>query len=225
MGKLTVRSTAIPAKKAPTFAAYAGNPQGVLIQVFEGVCTMTHDNNMLGKSHVCGTPTAPRGVPPVEVTFGIDTHGISSASAQGKSAGLSTPITLTTEKGRRAQPEIGRKVQDTDQCRAEDGANNTIIEAKHGRGNYCFTLCNTLIEEKLEGQFRHGDTEEIGKAVQGTLDRLGKTQLAEKGEFQATHHRSTATAAGYPSAASEGRIRPPPATPNWAMAGPPGSRH
>merc|ERR1711992_486460 len=59
------------------------------------------------------------------------------------------------------------------------------IEAKNGLENYCFTMRNTLNEEKLREKFEGGDKEKIEKAVQDTLDWLDKNQLAEKDEFEA----------------------------------------
>merc|ERR1711982_114577 len=58
------------------------------------------------------------------------------------------------------------------------------IEAKNGLENYCFTMRNTLNEEKLKEKFEGGDKEKIEKAVQETLDWLDKNQLAEKDEFE-----------------------------------------
>merc|ERR1719161_3118800 len=51
--------------------------------------------------------------------------------------------------------------------------------------NYCFTMRNTLSEEKLQDKFEAGDKEKVEKAVQETLDWLDKNQLGEKGEFEA----------------------------------------
>merc|ERR1712151_448857 len=59
------------------------------------------------------------------------------------------------------------------------------IEAKNGLENYCFTMRNTLQEEKLKEKFESGDKEKIESAVQETLDWLDKNQLAEKDEFEA----------------------------------------
>merc|ERR1719506_916818 len=55
---------------------------------------------------------------------------------------------------------------------------------KNGLENYCFTMRNTLNEEKLKEKFEDGDKEKIEKAVQDTLDWLDKNQLAEKDEFE-----------------------------------------
>merc|ERR1711902_422530 len=67
---------------------------------------------------------------------------------------------------------------------AEDESNRAKIEAKNGLENYCFTMRNTLQEEKLKDKFEDGDKEKIEKAVQETLDWLDKNQLAEKDEFE-----------------------------------------
>merc|ERR1712164_189401 len=68
---------------------------------------------------------------------------------------------------------------------AEDEANKCKVEAKNGLENYCFTMRNTLQEEKLKDKFEGDDKDKIEKAVQDALDWLDKNQLAEKDEFEA----------------------------------------
>merc|ERR1712151_63791 len=81
--------------------------------------------------------------------------------------------------------EIDRMVSEAEKYRAEDETNRQKIEAKNGLENYCFTMRNTLQEEKLVDKFEGGDKEKIEAAVQKTLDWLDKNQLAEKDEFEA----------------------------------------
>merc|ERR1711882_19539 len=130
-------------------------------------------------------PPAPRGVPQVEVTFDIDANGILNMGAQDKSTGKSNQITITNEKGRLSQAEIDRIVQEAEKYASEDSKLKEKVEAKNGLENYCFTMRNTLQEEKLKDKFEGGDKEKIESAVQETLDWLDKNQLAEKDEFEA----------------------------------------
>merc|ERR1712211_197291 len=80
---------------------------------------------------------------------------------------------------------IDRMVQEAEKYANEDSKLKEKVEAKNGLENYCFTMRNTLNEEKLKDKFEGGDKEKIEKAVQDTLDWLDKNQLAEKDEFEA----------------------------------------
>merc|ERR1712130_753511 len=101
------------------------------------------------------------------------------------STGKSNQITITNEKGRLSQAEIDRMVQEAEKYASEDSKLKEKVEAKNGLENYCFTMRNTLQEDKLKDKFESGDKEKIEKAVQDALDWLDKNQLAEKDEFGA----------------------------------------
>lgn len=53
------------------------------------------DNKSLGNFRLDGIPTAPRGVPQIEVKFDIDANGILSVSATDKGSGRQTDIKIT----------------------------------------------------------------------------------------------------------------------------------
>ena len=62
----------VPTKKLEIFLTYADNQPSMLIQIYEGECAHTKDNNLLSKFELSGIPPTPHGFPQIEVTFNID---------------------------------------------------------------------------------------------------------------------------------------------------------
>merc|ERR1712196_472057 len=101
-----------------------------------------------------------------------DVNGILNVSAQDKSSGKVNQITITNEKGRLSQADIDRMVSEAEKYASEDEANKKKIEAKNGLENFCYSMKNTLSEEKLKDKFEDGDKEKIEGAIQDALDWL-----------------------------------------------------
>jgi heat shock protein 1/8 len=153
--------------------------------VYEGERAMTKDNNNLGKFNLEGIPPAPRGVPQIEVTFDIDANGIMNVSATDKGTGKENKITITNDKGRLSQEEIKKMVDDAELYKDQDVETKKKVEGKNGLENYCFSMKNTLNDEKLKEKFTEEDKTAINEACDDGLKWLESNQEASAAEFEA----------------------------------------
>jgi len=95
------------------------------------------------------------------VTFDIDANGILNVSAVDKGTGKQNKITITNDKGRLSKEEIERMVNEAEKFRGEDEKVKKRIEAKNALENYCFSMKNTLNDEKLKDKFTEDDKKVI----------------------------------------------------------------
>jgi molecular chaperone DnaK len=99
MTKLIDSNTTIPTKKSEVFSTASDNQPSVEIHVLQGERAMAKDNRTIGRFHLDGLPSAPRGVPQIEVTFDIDANGIIHVSAKDKATGKEQNIRIQASSG------------------------------------------------------------------------------------------------------------------------------
>lgn len=99
MTRLIDSNTTIPTKKSEVFSTAVDNQPSVEIHVLQGERSMARDNKTIGRFHLDGIPSAPRGVPQIEVTFDIDANGILNVSAKDKGTGKQQSIRIEASSG------------------------------------------------------------------------------------------------------------------------------
>jgi molecular chaperone DnaK len=145
--KLIERNTTIPTRKSEIFSTAADNQTSVEIHVLQGERSMAKDNRTLGKFHLVGIPSAPRGVPQIEVTFDIDANGIVNVSAKDLATSKEQKITITASSGL-GKDEIDKMTKDAQAHADEDQKNRERIEAHNKLDSLIYNTEKILKENR-----------------------------------------------------------------------------
>ena len=183
MTRLIEKNTTIPCKKSQVFSTAADNQPAVTIHVLQGEREMAGDNKTLGNFELTGIPSAPRGVPQVEVTFDIDANGIVHVSAKDLGTGKEQSIRITASSGL-SKEEIDKMVRDAEAHATEDKKKREGIEARN--------QADSLVYQTEKSLKEHGD--KIGadekKKIEDAITDLKKAM--EAGDTEAIKSKSDA---------------------------------
>jgi molecular chaperone DnaK len=166
--KLIDRNTTIPAKKSQIFSTAADGQTSVEIHVLQGEREMAADNKTLGKFHLDGIPSAPRGVPQIEVTFDIDANGIVHVSAKDMGSGHEQNITITANTNL-SDDEIDKAVKEAEKFAQEDKKKKEEIEIRNN--------ADTLVYQSEKSLADLGDKVDAADktAVEGLIAKVKET--------------------------------------------------
>ncbi|MBD3273112.1 molecular chaperone DnaK [Candidatus Dependentiae bacterium] len=145
--KLIERNTTIPTKKSQIFSTAENNQTAVDIHVVQGEREFAKDNKTLGRFRLDGIPSAPRGIPQIEVTFDIDANGIVNVSAKDKGTGKEQHITITNSSGL-SKEEVEDLVKQAKQHEAEDKKQKEVVEKRNQLDNLIMSVEKTISENK-----------------------------------------------------------------------------
>ena len=165
--RLIERNSTIPTRKSEIFSTAADNQTSVEVHVLQGERSMAKDNRTLGRFHLVGIPSAPRGVPQIEVTFDIDANGIVNVSAKDLGTNKEQKITITASSGL-SKDEIENMTRDAEAHSEEDRKYKEEVEARNSADNLVY---NT---EKLLKENRDKVPESDATAIETALENCRK---------------------------------------------------
>jgi molecular chaperone DnaK len=171
MTRMIERNTTIPTSKSQVYSTAADNQDSVQIHVLQGEREMASDNKDLGEFVLSGIPSAPRGVPQIEVTFDIDASGVLHVTAKDKGTGKEQKITIQGSTGM-DDKEVDRLVKEAEANREADKKKKESIEARNHADSSIYQAEKTMKDS--EGKFDAA----LGTEATAKIEELRKV-LAE----------------------------------------------
>ena len=190
MTKLIQKNTTIPTKVSQTFSTAEDNQTAVTVHVLQGEREMAQYNKSLGKFDLTEIPTAPRGIPQIEVTFDIDANGIMHVSARDKATGKENRIEIRSSSGL-DEAEIERMVREAEEHADEDRKQREKVDARNTGESLIHSTRKTLSE--VGDKVDEAEKSAIEDAIKALEDSLASdadaSEIKEKTEAlsQASH--------------------------------------
>lgn len=126
---------------------------------------MAAGNKLLGEFELVGIPSAPRGMPQIEVTFDIDANGIVTVSAKDKATGKEQQITIRSSGGL-TEDEIQKMVKEAELHAQKDKERKALIDIRNTADSTVYSI------EKSLSEYKDKIPAEVVSEIQSALEDL-----------------------------------------------------
>ena len=135
------RNASIPVKQSEVFSTGSDFQDSVEIHVLQGERPFAKDNKSLGIFKLKGIPSAPRGIPKINVTFQLDVNGLLSVSAREEQSGQEQSIKIEGASTL-ARDEVSKMIKEAEENATSDKSRKALV-------NITYELDNLLLKSDI----------------------------------------------------------------------------
>lgn len=172
--RLIERNTTIPTRKAEVFSTAEDGQSTVEVHVLQGDRELASYNKTIGRFHLDGIPSAPRGTPKIEVTFDVDANGILNVTAKDLGSGRAQEIRIEAGSGL-SEDEIQRMVDDAREHADSDRDRREEIDVRNQADSRLYQVEKALKESA--DRLPDDEKARVTAAVSRLREDLGGTDL------------------------------------------------
>jgi molecular chaperone DnaK len=178
------RNASIPVKQSEVFSTGSDFQDSVEIHVLQGERQFAKDNKSLGIFKLKGIPSAPRGVPKINVTFQLDVNGLLSVSAREEQTGQEQSIKIEGASTL-AREDVNKMIKEAEENAALDKSKKALVNINYELDNLISkiekfyekssvndSLASQYLTESLKELKYYYLNNQLTKISQNTLDSL-----------------------------------------------------
>jgi molecular chaperone DnaK len=217
MTTIITRNSSIPVKQSEVFSTGSDSQDTVEIHVLQGERQFAKDNKSLGIFKLKGIPSAPKGVPRINVTFQLDVNGLLAVSAREEQSGQEQSIKIEGASTL-SRDEVSQMIKEAEENSSLDKAKKSIVNVTYEFDNlltkfdnleakyFIQTKSSNLLTLEVLKQFKDSYlTSKIGLISKNLIDTLKYSVNVSLFEYF-SKELSSSSSSGSASGSSRGPV-------------------
>jgi hypothetical protein len=161
---LILRGTPLPAKRSQVFSTAADNQEAITIKTYIGERALAKNNLVVSTVELLGIPSAPRGIPQIQITYEIDQECKLNIRAVEKESDKKLTVNVDKPVIGTSKDDIEKHLKEAEANREADKKQLNLIESRNNADSL-IAKAERFLQEKQDAGFKGKSIEEINEIL------------------------------------------------------------